>query len=100
MTKRPRIDVVLRNRIRAARGEIAPDLVWKGGRAINVFTCEVIETDVAICDGVAAGTGSYEGGKCLDARGHYICPGFIDGHFHNERTMLSTPEFPGWSKYL
>jgi adenine deaminase len=47
---------------------------------------------VAIYDGVVVGTGSYEGEKCLDARGHYICPGFIDGHFHIESTMLSAPE--------
>ncbi|MGO9138656.1 MAG: adenine deaminase [Syntrophales bacterium] len=83
---------ILRNCIRAARGEIAPELVLKGGRVINVFTSEVIETDVAIYDGVVVGIGSYEGGKFLDARGHYICPGFIDGHFHIESTMLSAPE--------
>ena len=60
---------VLRNRIRAARGEIAPDLILKGGRVINVFTHEVLETDVAIYDGVVVGTGSYGGGKYLDTRG-------------------------------
>ena len=83
---------VLKNRIRAARGEIAPDLILKGGRVINVFTHEILETDVAIYDGVVVGTGSYGGGKCLDARGQYICPGFIDGHFHIETTMLSATE--------
>ena len=86
------MDGVLKNRIRAARGEIAPDLVLKGGRVINVFTCETIETDVAVYDGVVVGMGSYEGENCLDARGHYISPGFIDGHFHIESTMLSAPE--------
>ncbi|MGD1153582.1 MAG: hypothetical protein ABR911_12030 [Syntrophales bacterium] len=60
MIKRPSMDGVLRNRIRAARGEIAPELVLKGGRVINVFTREVIETDVAIYDGVVVGTGSYD----------------------------------------
>ncbi|MGZ6248900.1 MAG: hypothetical protein ACXWMC_04725 [Syntrophales bacterium] len=49
---------MLRNRIQAARGEIAPELVLKGGRVINVFTRDAIETDVAICDGVVVGTGS------------------------------------------
>jgi adenine deaminase len=100
MIKRPSMDGVLRNRIRAARGEIAPELVLKGGRGINVFTHEVRKTDVAIYDGVVVGTGSYGGGKCLDARGQYICPDFIDGHFHIESTMLSAPELPVWSKYL
>jgi adenine deaminase len=92
MIKRPSMSDVLKNRIRAARGEIAPDLILKGGKVINVFTREVLETDVAIYDGVVVGTGSYGGGKCLDARGQYICPGFIDGHFHIESTMLSAPE--------
>ncbi len=83
---------VLRNRIRAARGEIAPDLILKGGRVVNVFTHEILETDVAIYDGIVVGTGSYGGGRHLDARGQYICPGFIDGHFHIESTMLSATE--------
>jgi adenine deaminase len=94
MIKRPRMDGVLRNCIRAARGEITPELVLNGGRVINVFTHE------AIYDGVVLGTGSYGGGRFLDARGHYICPGFIDGHFHIESTVLGTPELPGWSTYL
>jgi adenine deaminase len=88
------MDGVLRNCIRAARGEIAPELVLKGGKVINVFTHD------AIYDGVVLGTGSYEGEKCLDARGHYICPGFIDGPFHIESTMLWASELPGWSTYL
>ncbi|MGZ6207881.1 MAG: adenine deaminase [Syntrophales bacterium] len=83
---------MLKNRIRAARGEIAPDLVLKGGRVINVFTHETLVQDVAIYDGVVVGTGSYSGGNNLDARGRYICPGFIDGHFHIESTMLSAVE--------
>jgi hypothetical protein len=35
MIKRPSMNDVLKNRIRAARGEIAHDLVLKGGRVIN-----------------------------------------------------------------
>jgi adenine deaminase len=42
----------LKNRIRAARVEIAPDLILKGGRVINVFSHEVLETEVAIYDGI------------------------------------------------
>ena len=92
MIKRSSMIDVLRNRIRAARGEIAPDLILKGGRVVNVFTHEILETDVAIYDGIVVGTGSYGGGRHLDARGQYICPGFIDGHFHIESTMLSATE--------
>jgi adenine deaminase len=47
----------LKNRIRVARVEIAPDLILKGGRVINVFSHEVLETDVAIHDGIIVGLG-------------------------------------------
>ncbi|MCX5846190.1 MAG: hypothetical protein NTW12_07515 [Deltaproteobacteria bacterium] len=47
----------LKNRIRAARGEISPDLIVKGGRVINVFSHEVLEADVAIHDGIIVGIG-------------------------------------------
>ncbi|HVO67987.1 MAG TPA: adenine deaminase [Syntrophales bacterium] len=83
---------VIKNRIRAARGEIEPELILKGGRVINVFSCEFIEADVAIYDGIIVGVGTYEGAKTLDVKEQDICPGFIDGHFHIESTMLSPPE--------
>ncbi len=83
---------VIKNRIQAARGEIEPDLILKGGMVINVFSHEVIEADVAIYDGVIVGLGAYEGARTVDVKGQYICPGFIDGHFHIESTMLSPPE--------
>lgn len=82
----------LKNRIRAARGEIEPDLVLKGGRIINVFTREIIEGDVAIYDGIIVGIGAYSGSHTLDVVGQYVCPGFMDGHFHIESTMLSPSE--------
>jgi adenine deaminase len=79
-------------RIRTARGEIEPDLVIKGGRVVHVFTGEILAADVAICDGIIAGVGEYDGPKCIDAHGRYIAPGFIDGHFHIESSMLTPPE--------
>ena len=82
----------LRQRLLAARGEIPPDLVLKGGSLINVFTREIYEADVAIADGVIVGVGRYDGPVTLDARGKFVCPGFIDGHFHIESSMLTPPE--------
>lgn len=82
----------MKKRIQAACGEIPPDLVLKGGSVVNVFTCEIIETDVAIYDGFIVGLGNYDGPEMIDARGQYVCPGFIDGHLHIESTMLSPPE--------
>jgi len=82
----------LKTRIRAAAGVIASDLVLKGGKVINVFSREIIKTDVAVHEGIIAGIGRYKGNEEIDVEGHYICPGFIDGHFHIESTMLSPPE--------
>lgn len=82
----------LKRRIQAGRGAIAPDLVLRGGRVVNVFTGEIITADVAICDGIIVGVGDYDGPQCLDVSGRFIAPGFIDGHFHIESSMLSPPE--------
>lgn len=83
---------ILAKRIRVARGDVAPDLVLKGGRVINVFTGEILKGDVALCEGFIAGVGDYDGPNRMDVRGRYIAPGFIDGHIHIESTMLSPPE--------
>lgn len=80
------------NRVRAARGQIAPDLVLKGGRVANVFSNEIIDADVAIYDGFIVGVGSYDGPQVIDVAGKILAPGFIDGHIHIESTMLSPPE--------
>jgi len=78
--------------IDAARGLIPPDLILKGGKVVNIFTHEVVETDVAILDGTIVGLGEYDGPKIIQTKGDFICPGFIDGHFHIESTMLSPLE--------
>ncbi|MFB3926633.1 MAG: adenine deaminase [Syntrophales bacterium] len=85
------MDQLLR-RIRAAAGDIAPDLVLKRCRIINVFTCEITEGDIAVTDGTVVGIGSYDGPDTLDIRGRYVSPGFIDGHLHIESSMLCPPE--------
>ena len=48
-------------RIKVAAGEIPADLVIKGGNVVNVFTHQIIRTDVAISDGIIAGLGDYHG---------------------------------------
>ncbi|MBR3469141.1 MAG: adenine deaminase [Lachnospiraceae bacterium] len=105
--------------ISVARGEQKADLVLKGGRIFNVFTGELEEGDLAICDGriagierrddLATGTGCgedlttgkvcnanmghYEGFTELDVSGKILCPGLMDGHIHVESSMLSPVEF-------
>jgi len=78
--------------IDAARGIIPPDLVLKGGSVVNFFTHEVVETDVAILDGIIVGLGKYDGPNTVDLKGGFLCPGFIDAHFHIESSMLSPLE--------
>lgn len=79
----------LQKLIRAARGEIPADLVLKGGRVINVFSCDIQEADVAISEECIVGLGSYQGRETIDCRNRFICPGFIDGHLHIESTLLT-----------
>jgi adenine deaminase len=83
----------LRRRLAVARGDEPADLVVRGGRVLSVFTREWLDVDVAICDGVVAGLGSYEGAETLDADGAYVVPGFVDAHMHLETSKLLPSEF-------
>jgi len=78
--------------IRAARGEMPPELVLKNGLVADLFSGRFIRTDVAVHDGIIVGLGEYEGRRMVDATAHYVVPGFMDGHFHIESSMLSPRE--------
>src|SRR5215218_3187560 len=83
----------LARRLAVARGDEPADLVVRGGRVLSVFTREWLDVDIAVCDGVVAGLGSYDGAEVLDAGGAYVVPGFIDAHMHLETTKLLPDEF-------
>ncbi len=83
----------LARRLAVARGDEPADLVVRGGRVLSVFTREWLECDVAVCDGVIAGLGSYDGDEILDAGGAYVAPGLIDAHVHLETSKLLVSEF-------
>jgi adenine deaminase len=83
----------LARRLAVARGDEPADLVVRGGRVLSVFTREWLECDVAVCDGVVAGLGSYDGAEVLDADGAYVAPGLIDAHVHLETSKLLPSEF-------
>jgi adenine deaminase len=78
-------------RLQAARGDIEADLVIAGCLVANVYTGEWLPQDVAIYDGVVVGFGDYAGPR-LELPGHYLVPGFIDGHMHLESSMLTPRE--------
>ncbi len=77
----------------------------KNGTVVNVFTGELIKTNVLFENGIILGVDDYgddEADEELDVSGKYICPGFIDGHIHIESTMSHLPgicQNGGFSRY-
>lgn len=84
---------MVNRQIRVARGSEPADLVFKHASVVNVFTEQVEVLDVAICQGMIVGLGTYDGLKELDCTGKYLVPGFIDGHIHLESSMMQPAEF-------
>lgn len=79
--------------IAVARGDRPADLVLKNARVINVFSGEIMPTDVAVYGGRVAGFGGYQARQIVDLEGRYLSPAFIDGHVHLESSMLTPPEY-------
>jgi adenine deaminase len=80
--------------LQIARGDESADLVLRNGRVINVFTGEIIETDVAIAGDRIVGVGpDYEAQEEVNLGGRYVCPGLIDAHVHIESSMVTPPQF-------
>ena len=80
--------------IRVAKGEENADLVLKNAKVVNVFSEEIYESDIAVCDGIIAGVAKgYKGKEEIDLTGKYVSPSFIDGHVHIESSMLLPAEF-------
>ncbi|HTI14518.1 MAG TPA: adenine deaminase [Dictyobacter sp.] len=92
---------ILQKRIKVARGELPADLVLHNARLVNVCSGECYPADVAIVDGVIAGTivqgdtsvPPYRGKAERDLQGKWLAPALIDGHMHIESTMLILSEF-------
>ena len=77
----------------ATLGKVKADLVFKNCRVVDVFTGEIVESCVAVKDGIILGVSkSYRGKKEIDLKGAYIAPGFIDAHLHLESTMVAPAE--------
>jgi adenine deaminase len=79
--------------IAAARGDRPADLLLRNGRLVNVFSGEIIDTDLAVADGHIAGFGPREARVEVDLGGRYVAPGFIDAHVHIESAMAAPTEF-------
>lgn len=82
---------VLAHLIDVAAGRTPADTVIRNCKIVDVCAGDIVEGDIAICDGKIAGIGSYEGKEVVDAQGMYAVPGFIDSHIHIESAYV-TPE--------
>lgn len=83
----------LKSLIIKAKGEEKSELVLKNCNLVNVFTNEIIKTNVAIDNGKVVGIGDYEGLEEIDLEGKYLVPGFIDSHVHIESSMSTPSQF-------
>lgn len=84
----------LERRIAQGAGRAPADLVLRGGRVFDLVTGDLLEGDVAICDGVIVGTcATYEGRRVIDVSGRILVPGFIDTHLHVESSLVTPHEF-------
>ncbi len=79
--------------IKASHGEVPIDLLLQNAKLVNLFSCEVVDTSVAIHGSKVVGFGEYDALKTEDLHGSYLAPGLIDGHVHMESSMLSPAEF-------
>lgn len=79
--------------IDVAAGRKKADLVLKNATYVNVFSGELEQDDIAVCEGLIVGLGSYEGIQEADMTGKVVCPGFIDAHIHLESSLVSPVEF-------
>jgi adenine deaminase len=79
--------------IGAARGALEADLLLRGGRVVNVFTHEILETSVALRGDRIVGLGERPAREVIDLEGRYVCPGLIDAHVHIEISMLPPHRF-------
>lgn len=84
--------VALKKLIDTAMGRIPADIVIKNCKVVNVYSGEISEGNIAICDGQIAGIGEYEGKEVVDAEERYAVPGFIDSHIHIESSYLCPEE--------
>ncbi len=83
----------IQNKLAAARGNSPCDTIIKNAKIIDVFSSEIIESNVGITDGTIVGIGKYEGIEIIDAKDAFLVPGFVEGHIHVESTLLTIPEF-------
>jgi len=79
--------------IRYARGEEQADLLLTNAQVVDVFSGEILPTDVAVVRSRIFGLGKYRAKQVIDLEGAFLAPGFIDAHVHVESSMVPPSEF-------
>ena len=81
----------LKRIIKTALGKYPPDIVLKNCSLIDVYSEEIIKTDISIINGrIASIQKNYATPKeVLDCDGLYAVPGLLDGHVHLDSTLLT-----------
>ncbi len=79
--------------IDVAAGRKPADLVLKNATYVDVFSGELANDDIAVCEGLVVGLGTYRGAKEVDMTGKIVCPGFLDAHIHLESSLVTPAEF-------
>lgn len=83
-----------RRLLRVAQGVEPADLVIKHTRFLDVFSGAFIDGDIAIGQGVIAGTKEpYTGRIEFDGHDLFAVPGFLDAHVHIESSLLTPRRF-------
>ncbi|PRX30443.1 adenine deaminase [Orenia metallireducens] len=83
----------MKHLLKQARGDKPVDLLFKNGKIVDVFNGELVEESLAVSDGVIIGYGDYQAQEEIDLAGRILAPGFVDGHFHLESSMVGVQEF-------
>ena len=71
------------------------DLVVKNGTIVDGSGGARYRADVGILDGKIASIGRIDSkkAKTIDAEGHVVSPGFVDGHTHGCTNILGSDRF-------
>ncbi len=81
--------------IAVARGKEKADILFSQAQVVNVFTGEILETNVVVVEDTIAGIGDHysDAHTVVDLQGKYLAPGLIDAHVHIESSMLTPAAF-------